>query len=110
MKASYTTQNGRITVEVEGDTQKSLFEQIGKFQEVFEQTQCGKCGSENILKPCAAGPRVIHVGMIFEVDGQYCRCTCALRPGRPRTTWCLLVLGPRAKPISITRNIFNKSE
>jgi len=48
MKANYTTQNGRITVEFEGDTQKSIFEQIGKFQEVFEQGQCGKCGSENL--------------------------------------------------------------
>ena len=48
MKANYTTQNGRITVEFEGDTQKSIFEQIGKFQEVFEQAQCGKCGSENL--------------------------------------------------------------
>jgi len=48
MKVSYTTGNGRLTVELEGETQRDLFDRIGKFQEVFEESACGKCGSENL--------------------------------------------------------------
>ena len=48
MKLSYTTSNGKISVEFEGESQKDLFGQIASFQEVFEETQCGKCGSENL--------------------------------------------------------------
>ena len=35
MKLQYTTKNKRITVEVEGDSQRDLFSEIGKVQEVF---------------------------------------------------------------------------
>ena len=28
--------------------QKSIFAEIAKFQEVFEETVCGKCGSDNV--------------------------------------------------------------
>lgn len=48
MKLTYTTRNGKISVEVEGDSHRDLFEQINKFQEVFEEDVCGKCGHENI--------------------------------------------------------------
>jgi ribosomal protein L40E len=48
MKLTYTTKNGRLKVELEGDSQKDLFEAISKFQEVFDETSCGKCGSENL--------------------------------------------------------------
>jgi ribosomal protein L40E len=48
MKLTYTTKNGRIKVEVEGESQKDVFLELSKFQEVFEETACGKCGSENI--------------------------------------------------------------
>lgn len=48
MKLTYTTANKRITAEFDADTQRELFTQISKFQEVFEETKCGKCGSENL--------------------------------------------------------------
>jgi DNA-directed RNA polymerase subunit RPC12/RpoP len=48
MKVNYTTNNKRITAEFEGDSQRDVFEQISKFQEVFEQNACGKCANENI--------------------------------------------------------------
>jgi ribosomal protein L40E len=48
MKLTYTTKNGRLKVELEGESQKDLFEAIGKFQEVFDETSCGKCQSENL--------------------------------------------------------------
>ena len=35
MKVNYTTSNKRISVEFEGDSQRDIFEQISKFQEVF---------------------------------------------------------------------------
>ncbi len=46
MKVTYTS--GKLTAEFECDTQKDLFAQLGSFQEVFGQTACGKCGSENV--------------------------------------------------------------
>ena len=48
MKLTYTTANGRIKAELEADTHRELFAQIAKFQEVFEESKCGKCGSENL--------------------------------------------------------------
>ena len=48
MKLTYTTKNGRITAEIEGESQKDLFGELNRFQEVFEETNCGKCGSDDI--------------------------------------------------------------
>jgi hypothetical protein len=48
MKITYTTKNNRIKVELEGESQKDIFESLSKFQEVFDETSCGKCGSENL--------------------------------------------------------------
>jgi len=48
MKLTYTTSNRRITAEFEADTQRELFAQISKFQEVFEEDKCGKCQGENL--------------------------------------------------------------
>jgi ribosomal protein L40E len=48
MKITYTTKNGRIKVEIDGESQKDLFEGISKFQEVFDESSCGKCQSENL--------------------------------------------------------------
>jgi len=48
MKVNYTTSNGRINVEIEGDTQVEIFQQLGNFQEIFAETECGKCESENV--------------------------------------------------------------
>jgi DNA-directed RNA polymerase subunit RPC12/RpoP len=46
MKTSYTS--GKLTVEFDTTTAVELFEQLGVFQEVFGETKCGKCGSENL--------------------------------------------------------------
>ena len=35
-------------VELEGETQADLFEQLAHFQEVFDESQCGKCQSEDL--------------------------------------------------------------
>ena len=48
MKVNYKTKNGRISVELEGDSQRDIFAEIARFQEVFEETTCGKCGSDNL--------------------------------------------------------------
>ena len=48
MKLSYTTRNGRVTVEIEGDSQRDLFSGISKAQEVFEEDTCGKCGHDHV--------------------------------------------------------------
>lgn len=48
MRASYKNANGRLTAEFECDTQRELFEQLARFQEVFDEGVCGKCGAENL--------------------------------------------------------------
>ena len=48
MKVTYKTRNGKLSVELEGDSQRDIFAEISKFQEVFEEDTCGKCGSDNI--------------------------------------------------------------
>ena len=48
MKVTYTSKNGRISIEIEGDSPRDVFADIARFQEVFEETTCGKCGSENL--------------------------------------------------------------
>ena len=42
MKVNYTTASGRVSVELNGDTQREIFEQLSTFQEVFDETVCGK--------------------------------------------------------------------
>jgi len=48
MKLTYTTNNKRISVEIEGDSHRDLFAQIGRFQEVFEQDCCAKCKCDDV--------------------------------------------------------------
>ena len=48
MKVTYTTKNHRLTAEIEGDSPRDVFESIARFQEVFEENVCGKCGAENV--------------------------------------------------------------
>lgn len=50
MKAHIKTANGRLTLEIEANTQKELFEGIADFQEVFEaDVTCGCCNSTQLL-------------------------------------------------------------
>jgi len=46
MKINY--RNDKISVEIEGETQRDLFAKLGAFQEVFDEIACGKCGSNNV--------------------------------------------------------------
>lgn len=48
MKVNYKTKDGRMNVDIEGDGQSAIFAGIGRFQEVFEESKCGKCKSDNI--------------------------------------------------------------
>ena len=38
MKIKFTTPNGRVTAELEADTQVEIFSQLSAFQEVFGET------------------------------------------------------------------------
>ena len=46
MKVTYTS--GRTSVEIEGDTQVEVFQQLANFQEILAENMCGKCGSEDV--------------------------------------------------------------
>jgi len=48
MKLTYTTRNGRMTIEVEGDTHVALIQQLASFSEVFEEDTCLKCKGDNL--------------------------------------------------------------
>lgn len=48
MKVNYTTGSGRMSAEFEAESHRDLFEQLNRFQEVFEEDTCGKCGSHDI--------------------------------------------------------------
>ena len=47
MRVTYTTSDGRLKVEVEGQTQKGIFKRIARFNEVFEAEPCGLCSNED---------------------------------------------------------------
>ena len=46
MKFIYTTGNGKLAVEFDADSQTDAFANLAQIQEVFEESPCGKCGSE----------------------------------------------------------------
>ena len=46
MKVTY--QEGKLSVQLECDSQKELFTQLAQFQEVVSENKCGKCGSEKL--------------------------------------------------------------
>jgi hypothetical protein len=46
MKLNYTTKDGRMTVELEGNSDKELFRKLAHFQEIFEDTPSGKVGDK----------------------------------------------------------------
>ena len=48
MKLNYTTKNGRLSVGIEAESQRELFSELNKFQEVFENEACGKCKGDDI--------------------------------------------------------------
>ena len=46
MKATF--RSGTLSIEVEGQSQKELFNELAKAQEVFSYAACGKCGGEEL--------------------------------------------------------------
>jgi len=48
MKVSYTTRNGRLSIELEASTHVELVQQLSSFSEVFEEDVCKKCKSTNL--------------------------------------------------------------
>ena len=48
MKVTYKTRNGKLSVELEGDSQRDIFAESSKSHDVFEEVTCAKCGSYNI--------------------------------------------------------------
>jgi hypothetical protein len=48
MKLTYTTKDGRFSVELEGKTHKDLWRELARFQEVFEDEASGKVAGGKI--------------------------------------------------------------
>ena len=48
MKETHTSRNGRLKIEFEADTHKSIIRQLAPFQEIFEEDTCRKCKKNNI--------------------------------------------------------------
>ena len=46
MKVTYSS--GKLSVEFDCDSQKELFSQLSAYQEVFGESVCGKCVSDNL--------------------------------------------------------------
>lgn len=48
MKVRYTTNNRRLSVELEADNQKGLWAELAAFQDTFEESKCLKCNGEDL--------------------------------------------------------------
>ena len=70
MKVRYTSANGQLVFDVEAETAKALFSQLGAIQELFEaETECGMCHSTNIR----FSSRVIDEFDFYELACRKCR-------------------------------------
>jgi len=52
MKINY--RNDKISVEIEGETQRDLFAQLGAFQEVFDETTCRQVWIKQCQARCSS--------------------------------------------------------
>lgn len=68
MKVNYTVPSGRISVELEGNEQKEIFEKMAAFYEVFGESTCKSCNSENIY-PLV---RVVDDNTFYEMGCKDC--------------------------------------
>ncbi len=48
MKINYSTKNNQINVEFDANSIKEAFKNLAEFQEIFDESNCGSCNSENI--------------------------------------------------------------
>lgn len=46
--STYHSKNGRFSIDLEDADQRTMFQQVARFQEIFEEDTCGKCGNQNI--------------------------------------------------------------
>ncbi|MCI0562359.1 MAG: hypothetical protein MN733_28065 [Nitrososphaera sp.] len=81
MKVNYTSGDGRLTVEVEGETQKSIFGELAKFQEVFEHSTCGKCSSTDVRFVV----RNVDDNDFYEIHCQNSKCRARLAFGQHKS-------------------------
>ena len=44
--------DGKVSFEVEGDSEAEIFKQIARVQEVFDHNKCGKCGHDHTKYVC----------------------------------------------------------
>lgn len=49
MKITHTTTDGRMSIEIEGDT-TTIWDELSVFQEVFCEKVCGKCGKSGYIR------------------------------------------------------------
>lgn len=70
MKVRYTSGNGQLVFDVEAETAKALFSQLGSIQELFEaETECGLCQSKDIRYSA----RVVEEFDFYELACRSCR-------------------------------------
>ena len=81
MKVNYTSGDGRLTVEVEGETQKNIFDELAKFQEVFEHSTCGKCSSTDVRFVV----RNVGDNDFYEIHCQNSKCRARLAFGQHKS-------------------------
>ena len=72
MKASYKLSD-KLQFEVEGEGQKEIFKEIASIHEIFGETKCGMCGSENIKFVV----RVVEDNEYYELRCMDCGATLA---------------------------------
>ena len=68
MKFNYTTGNGKLSVEFDADSQTDAFASFAQIQEVFEESPCGKCGSEHLRFVV----RTVDENQFYEIRCQDC--------------------------------------
>lgn len=70
MKVRYTSSNGQLVFDVEAETAKDLFSQLGSIQDIFEaETKCGMCASVDIR----FSARVVDEYEFYELACRSCR-------------------------------------
>ena len=79
MQLTYKTANGRISVTLEGDTQKDVWEELAAFQEVFENTVCSARVDVDGKKVVVSSDNVVFRVRVVE-DNPYYELVC-VEPG-----------------------------
>ena len=78
MKATVRLNN--YLIEVEGETQKELFAEMARASEVFGESKCGLCGSQNIrpVVRCVTQGKKVYEYHEYHCQEQNCRARLAL--------------------------------